>query len=141
MIKIKSAAIILSLALTASCCYKHRDYISSFLLKGQIADKHSGLPLRQIKFFFVDTGLDYKRSKYQHTVKIGESDMLGNINAEYSYWWGRNEKFFNKKDKHFAIELRGEHYISKRIYFSLSDLIRSSGKLNVPLGIIYLEPR
>lgn len=136
-----SNACLLVLAATlVAGCIKHADYATEFHIQGTAVDIESDSPLENVRIDFIDTGLDYVRSKSRIPQAIGTGDRFGNFNLTFGYWWGKNEHFFSgDSEEAFALEFSKDGYEPKRIDFSSSKIRNSKGALRLNLNKIHLQ--
>ena len=121
----------------------HHDYLSQFTVKGNVVNSSSSAPLEDVEVNFVDTGLDYKRSKLKpsYRIKIGRSNNEGKIEINFNYFWGFTEGFFSKKPKgDFQLELIKENYMIKTLDYNRADLKRENDRYIINIGTVTLSP-
>lgn len=137
--RLREILLLLTILTQCGCMIKHLDLMSEFLIQGDVFDKATDKPLDNVKVIFIDTGFDSKRSWQRIPKEIGKSDNLGRIDLTFNYWWGYEQGLFKSKTKEtFDIEVFIEKYKSEKFSFKASDLVRTNGKVQVPLGRIYM---
>lgn len=121
----------------------HYDLVTPFLIKGKVLDKISRQLLSDVHIIFLDTGLDYKRSKQSESFKkiIGKSNEDGMIEIKFDYFWGYIKSIFNKEPKgDFIIRLSKNQYVEKDLLFNLHSLKKDGNYRLVNLNEIDLLP-
>jgi hypothetical protein len=126
---------------TFSCIHAgstiHVDYLLGLEITGRVLDEGTGIGIDEVDLLFVDTGLDYVRMETGTVNPIGTSGPEGEIDASFTYLWGRMQKTLESlATGTFSIELRKSGYRARRFDFTWPG---DSSPMPIELGSIALE--
>lgn len=135
---IKLCIVILASTLLASCI-THYDVLSTFAIVAKTTNSTDNAPVTDVAVYFVDTGFDLVRSKDNFKMFISNTDNAGNINKEFSYFWGYETSLMDCQGTNtFGILFEKQGFHPKELHFDSSSLKRNGEVLQINIGAVSL---
>ena len=121
----------------------HAEWFATFAVRGQVTDM-AGSGLSEARVFFVDTGLDDKRSRnpLRWTRHVGSGSANGDVDLSFDYHWGTlGASPPSVVSGRFEVRIERYGYQVSTTSFDIELLPRTGRVIEVDVGTVVLAGR